>query len=304
MSMSVFDRDKRIRSAALTMGQTFYLCTLNQFVGNNDDAWPSQTTLSNAMNAGIRSVRKWQYELEDMGVLLVEVGKGCQQTNRYSLNLDSLPVSTVNNAACHALLNEAPPAVLERVNAAPDASPMRHHMPVNAAPRADRKNKKDHLKEQSAFSPDSFDRFWDAYAKKVGRKKSEVAFARAVQAVASEKRIQANDATDLIVENAAQYADGYRGDRTFQKNPLTWLHGEHWNDETTMCAASDFVTVQATVQRLYTPDVRSTIADVEGALTPEQFHAVKAVGLGRVADARGDTKALAADYAAALGTGA
>jgi hypothetical protein len=62
----------------------------------------------------------------------------------------------------------------------------------------------------------------------------------------------------------------------------------------------DFAAVQATVLEIYSPDLRNA-SDVETALTPEQFYAVKAVGLSRIADARGDTKALAAEYSAALG---
>lgn len=68
MSETVWQRDKRIRGSLLTFGQTFYLITLNQFIGNNADAWPSQETLANAMNASVRAVRKWQKQLEEQGV--------------------------------------------------------------------------------------------------------------------------------------------------------------------------------------------------------------------------------------------
>ena len=87
---TVWQRDKRIRNAALTMGQTFYLCTLNQFVGKNADAWPSQTTIAAAMNATKRGVQKWQSELEAAGIIRVDVGKGRTSTNRYRLNLEAL----------------------------------------------------------------------------------------------------------------------------------------------------------------------------------------------------------------------
>lgn len=90
MNETVFDRDKRIRNAVLTMPQTFYLCTLNQFVGNNADAWPRQETIASAMNASTRGVQKWQAELEAAGIIQVEVGKGRSLTNHYRLNLDAL----------------------------------------------------------------------------------------------------------------------------------------------------------------------------------------------------------------------
>lgn len=97
MAETVFERDRRIRNANLTMGQTFYLCTLNQFVGKNADAWPSQTTIAERMNATSRAVRKWQSELEQKGVIVVASGKGCKEPNRYSMNLDALPIKPTLN---------------------------------------------------------------------------------------------------------------------------------------------------------------------------------------------------------------
>ncbi len=90
MVESVFDREKRIRGAKLTMGQTFYLVTLNGFIRNNAAAWPSQKAIAWAMNATKRAVRNWQTELEQIGALQVDVGKGRSATNRYRLNLDAL----------------------------------------------------------------------------------------------------------------------------------------------------------------------------------------------------------------------
>jgi hypothetical protein len=90
MSESPFDRETRIRNAKLTMGQTFYLVTINRYIGNNPDAWPSQETLANAMNASDRAVRKWQKQLEKLGAIIVDVGDGRGNTNRYRLQLEAL----------------------------------------------------------------------------------------------------------------------------------------------------------------------------------------------------------------------
>ena len=89
---TVWQRAKRIRNARLSMPQTFYLITLNEFIGQNADAWPSQATIAAAMNSTKRSVQNWQAELEAVGVIQVDVGKGRSLTNRYRLNLDSLPI--------------------------------------------------------------------------------------------------------------------------------------------------------------------------------------------------------------------
>ena len=67
-----------------------------------------------------------------------------------------------------------------------------------------------------------FEEFWDTYGNKVGRKKSETAWVKAMKA--------GND-PDVLISSAASYADYCQRSDTFMKNPLTWLNGEHWNDE-------------------------------------------------------------------------
>jgi len=99
MAESVFDRDRRIRDAQLSMTHTFYLCTLNQFIGKNADAWPSQAKIAERMNASVRSVKYWQSQLEQMGVIVISSGKGCKVQNRYSLRLDALQIKPTLNSA-------------------------------------------------------------------------------------------------------------------------------------------------------------------------------------------------------------
>lgn len=77
--------------------------------------------------------------------------------------------------------------------------------------------------DKSDHSLDRFDEFWDAYGNKVGRKKSEVAYRAALR--------KPGVTDDLLISSAAAYAKWCLDTRTYQKNPLTWLHGEHWRDE-------------------------------------------------------------------------
>jgi hypothetical protein len=77
-------------------------------------------------------------------------------------------------------------------------------------------------------APDRFDEFWNTYDKKLGRKKAEVAYAAAL------KKPGVTD--DLLITAAAAYivwqtTEGKHPKYT--KDPLTWLHGEHWRDERT-----------------------------------------------------------------------
>jgi len=286
MSGTVFDRDRRIRAASLTMGQTFYLCTLNQFVGNNHDAWPSQTTLANAMNAGVRSVRKWQTELEAMGVILVAVGQGRAQTNRYELDLDQLPIPES--------LNEAPHAAFTGLNEAPHAGDMRHHMPVNAAPHAYRKNKKEHGKEQGVFpeelsDSDEFKEAWGEWTehRREIRKKLTPSTTKKQLAMLAEL------GPDAAVESIGQSI----------RNGWTGLFAPNGEVDCTNGTASDFAQVHNAVLSVYTPDLRNH-ADVERSLTPEQAQAAKQVGIDRIYRSKVDDRSVVAAYCEARRAGA
>ena len=78
-------------------------------------------------------------------------------------------------------------------------------------------------KSDHSEPPERFEEFWETYGNKVGRKKSEVAYRNAL------KKPGVTD--DLIIAAAAQYVEWCRETDTYLKNPLTWLHGEHWADE-------------------------------------------------------------------------
>ena len=69
-----------------------------------------------------------------------------------------------------------------------------------------------------AVSNKKFDRFWLAYPKKVGKKKSKVAF----------NRLSEKD-KHLILLDLANKFDGM--ETKYIPNPLTYLHGERWFDD-------------------------------------------------------------------------
>lgn len=86
----VFARDRLIFSAQLSMSHKFYLITLDRFLGNNTKAWPAQSTIAFRMSANVRSVKNWQAELIKKGILKVDSGKGCRNSNTYVICLDTL----------------------------------------------------------------------------------------------------------------------------------------------------------------------------------------------------------------------
>lgn len=162
MTESVFERGRRIRDANLTMAETFYLLTISEFLGKNGHAWPSQSTLANAMNATRRAVQKWQSALESAGVIEVESGSGCRNSNRYRLNLDRL---TPKAKSCSALNSEhsapltedngAPCSLFPESNSEPRALGIANQVRLNGEPRAHKRTKKDHRKEQLRNSGNS-----------------------------------------------------------------------------------------------------------------------------------------------------
>ena len=65
----------------------------------------------------------------------------------------------------------------------------------------------------------SFDEFWSCYDKKVERVKCERIYAR----IGESDRAAIRDRLPAYVASTP--------DKTYRKNPQTWLHGECWNDD-------------------------------------------------------------------------
>lgn len=75
-------------------------------------------------------------------------------------------------------------------------------------------------------TPDRFDEFWDTYDKKRGRKKAEQKYRLALK--------RPGVTADLLIAAAGSYvaAQQAKGKHPeYTKDPATWLHGEHWEDE-------------------------------------------------------------------------
>jgi hypothetical protein len=74
--------------------------------------------------------------------------------------------------------------------------------------------------------PDRFEEFWDTYDNKLGRKRCETAYRAALK--------KSGVTEELLIAAAATYISWQTSEGKhpqYTKNPLTWLHGEHWRDE-------------------------------------------------------------------------
>jgi hypothetical protein len=80
--------------------------------------------------------------------------------------------------------------------------------------------------ESDEVEADRFEEFWDTYDKKDGRKRCETAYRAALK--------KPGVTPDLLIASAFAYVNWQISEGKhpqYTKNPLTWLHGEHWRDE-------------------------------------------------------------------------
>lgn len=75
-----------------------------------------------------------------------------------------------------------------------------------------------------SFDPHLFDRFWQAYPRRVGKDAAKAAFAKVLE--------KGRATADELIAGAERYAaERSTQDPTYTKHPTTWLNGGHWADE-------------------------------------------------------------------------
>lgn len=87
--------------------------------------------------------------------------------------------------------------------------------------------------EEEDKDTEEFERFWDLYNKKEDRKKC---FTKWNNLKAKER--------ELIFKTVSNYVAS-TPDKKYRKNPLTWLNGECWNNETDSKTTSDNITTES-----------------------------------------------------------
>jgi len=88
------------------------------------------------------------------------------------------------------------------------------------------RERKEKEKNDALFVSGTFEKFWSAYPRKVGKKKSAESWKTAMKLVD-------NDAQKIIskVEQYQVYCENEGTEHRFIKHPATWLHQECWNDD-------------------------------------------------------------------------
>lgn len=297
-----------VRGTNLQSEDRFCLMTLFLFQGDGKAAFCKQSTLANEMGLTDRSVRRRLERLADKGVIDRTWGNRSGMPIRfYSINFEALksvqrPAHTRTPASECEDYTRTAVSYCTTDTRTPASAPPGHQRPLHPDTSVLHEHPLN-IHRTSNTSSDSksdmsewFQKFWNAFAHKVGRKKAEAAFKRAVKADAKARKVTPKEAAEHIIDIAASHATGFKADRTYQKHPTTWLNGEHWNDESVeVDSGDDWSTVQQIVRETYSPDVRNS-SDVEAKLNAEQFAAAKSVGLHRIADANSFDKETPAAY--------
>ncbi|MEO1263935.1 MAG: hypothetical protein AAFZ15_34335 [Bacteroidota bacterium] len=105
--------------------------------------------------------------------------------------------------------------------ALPQAAPQKSGLPVQKMHKHCTHNKtieNNSIKTIKTYSID-FDRFWDLYDKKTGRKKCESKWKKLTE----EEKGKIFEILPLYIASTP--------DKKYRKNPFTWLSGECWNDD-------------------------------------------------------------------------
>ena len=115
-----------------------------------------------------------------------------------------------------------------------------------------RKNKKQSPEENNDLKAEKFNKFWDIYNKKQGKKKCLTKF------------LKLKDSDILKIAETIENYIKSTPDIKFRKDPYTYLNGEHWNDEIkkepkVISYRSKFTTIDKVIELFNETDFNKTI---------------------------------------------
>lgn len=166
-------------------------------------SYPSQATMAAKASISIRTVQRAVNNLVEQGYIRMFKGAGgsadCREDRRphlYQINIGKLRGDNVTGRQSDAN------------GATMTTSTGRHSRPMN------------HPLEPSKEPPSSFDDFWKAYPRKVGKQAALKAFMKAIKDAPAEE----------VIAGAIRYANDPNRSDTFTAHPTTWLNAGRWTD--------------------------------------------------------------------------
>lgn len=166
-------------------------------------AYPSQATIAAKASISIRTVQRAVNTLCAQGYIRMFKHAGgsadCREDRRphlYQININALRGDTVTRRT-----SDANGATMATITG-------RQSRPMN------------HPLEPSIETPSSFDEFWKAYPRKVGKQAAQKAFIKAIKITS----------VDEILAGARRYAEDPNRVDAFTAHPTTWLNAGRWAD--------------------------------------------------------------------------
>jgi len=192
------------------------LLAIADFADDDGRAYPSIATLARKCRMSPRNVNHILPRLTASGELTIKVGNGPSGTNVYRVNLSHLsgvkPASGVKSSSG-----------VKPASAPPEAGFLNPLKP--ASPKPSLNHQEPPISCSSSKNAGLFERFWQAYPRKVGKKKAAGAF----------RRLKVDDSKLSLMLAAlaqqAQSAQWLKDDGRFIPHATTWLNQERWNDE-------------------------------------------------------------------------
>lgn len=241
--------DDEVFRSDLTSTQKLVALALSSFVNRNGEAhaWPSVARLCSMTSLSRRSVQAATNQLEELGILIKQptfsnYGSG---TNIYQFQMGQF-----KTVPCEPPSPPCAPLAPPRAAPAPKLSNelSNKQKDISRSSDAGREVVRDTswdldpafacaaffgFPEGKSFigisDKETFDRFWSAYPRKVGKPAAEKAWAKAVRSTPVE----------TIMAGLSKYiAERQRDSRSkedmlkFTAHPATWLNQERWNDST------------------------------------------------------------------------
>jgi hypothetical protein len=287
------------------LAQKAYLRAINEFQGNDGNAYPSLSKIAQSMGCAESTVDARQKEMIELGIVICNSakGSGCGRSNRYLIDTAKLSQFVPNTPRAGVFTESNTPPVGEIIPREPgmntptvgDKLPITTiEQPISSSEDSEGTSTTAKKSKAETYSTAFLD-WWAVYPRKVAKRDAQPAFDRAIKRIVKDHTSKAAAITWLLEVTTVfgKSPSGNKGEYT--PHPATWLNEGRYEDDqaewggTTSSGrkSADFETVRAIVKRLWTPDVAASRDVVETAIgNADLFRAAKLTKLSVIADSR------------------
>jgi hypothetical protein len=205
-------------------GSLLLMLALADFANDAGECWPSIPVLAHKARLTEREIRYLLPKLEQAGELRLDRSKGGRnRRNRYLVTIEENP----ENISLKQIQGNNFTEICDTKTLKPTSGALNHHRTVNnTAAKATHSfptERSGRLTRSDPAALASFEQFYQAYPRHVGRK----------SALAAWVKLSPNPLlTQTIIAAAERYAEQVRDvDERFILHPITWITQERWTDE-------------------------------------------------------------------------